>query len=266
MARPSGISKAARRFRFAVSAAIGARLAMVAASSAARLARSAAGRTSVTSPQRSAVAASMGSPVSSMTAALPGPMLCASSADIPPPPIQPSLISGAANVAVSRGQPDVAAQRQFQAAAQRVPVHRGDDRLAQRPDRVAVVRAVAELPGGRVVVQPGDVAAGAERAPGAGEDDRAHLRVVVQPGHVAGQRVGHGRGERVELGGPVDGEHGDVVVHVQPHLTRDWIHGVPVPSPGSGHQRVAHSGCSAVSASARAPSTISRIAASAFRW
>jgi hypothetical protein len=100
MARPSGISKAARRFRFAVSAAIGARLAMVAASSAARLASSCAGSTSVTSPQRSAAAESMGSPVSSMTAALPGPMLCARSADIPPPPIQPSLISGAANVAV----------------------------------------------------------------------------------------------------------------------------------------------------------------------
>ena len=46
------------------------------------------------------VAASIGSPVSSIIAALLGPMLCARRADWPLPPIQPSLISGAANVAV----------------------------------------------------------------------------------------------------------------------------------------------------------------------
>src|SRR5699024_4217118 len=97
----SGRLAEARRFAFAVSAAIGGRAAIVPASCWARASRSAAGSTSLTRPQPSACWASTASPVISITAALLDPTAWASSGDMPPPPTQPSLISGAANVAVS---------------------------------------------------------------------------------------------------------------------------------------------------------------------
>ena len=73
------------------------------------------------------------------------------------------------------GEPNVAGKREFQAAAERVPVHRGDRGLAQGTQDIAVVVAVAELPGRAVFVQTANVAAGAERPSRTGEYGDANV-------------------------------------------------------------------------------------------
>ncbi|MNL39100.1 hypothetical protein D3C87_1613560 [compost metagenome] len=84
----------------AVSAAMGAREAMTSAMARARAGRSPGAVTSVTSPHPLAVAASTGSPVRIIIAAFEAPIEWDRPAAMPPPPIQPSLISGAANLAL----------------------------------------------------------------------------------------------------------------------------------------------------------------------
>jgi hypothetical protein len=56
-----------------------------------------------------------------------------------------------------------------------------------------------------------DVAARAEPAAAAGEDDGAHVTVLGEPGQRLQQRVEHGPRHRVEALGTVEGERGDAV-------------------------------------------------------
>ena len=89
------------RLSLAVSAAIGAREAIVRAIALARGSSAAGSTTSLTRPQASALSATIGSPVMIISAALDMPIEWARCIAMPPPPIQPSLISGAANWAFS---------------------------------------------------------------------------------------------------------------------------------------------------------------------
>ena len=88
------------RLSLAVSAAIGAREAM-AGDRLGFAQQLAGGTTSLTRPQASALSARIGSPVMIISAALDMPIEWARCIAMPPPPIQPSLISGAANWALS---------------------------------------------------------------------------------------------------------------------------------------------------------------------
>ena len=56
-----------------------------------------------------------------------------------------------------------------------------------------------------------DVAARAERASRAGDDDHAHVRVVLARAQRVEQILAHRAGERVELLGAIEGDRGDGV-------------------------------------------------------
>src|SRR5690606_12251468 len=117
-------------------------------------------------------------------------------------------------------EPDVGGQRQAEAAADRGPVDRGDDRLvdaAHRADDVVEQLHRPERDGGEgEPVDAGDVAgvlqvgAGAEAAAGAGDHDDAG--VVVAAGLLEGlpERDHDVERHRVHPFGPVEGDEGDV--------------------------------------------------------
>ena len=95
-----------------------------------------------------------------------------------------------------------------------------DDRLFRfedaQGDAAAAVAAVlqARVVPFRVVEGAGaggQVGAGAERAPGAGDDDRAHVVVGVGLAEGRDQLVAHQARERVQLVGPVQGDRGDTI-------------------------------------------------------
>ncbi|GAC1604610.1 MAG: hypothetical protein NVS4B10_17690 [Myxococcales bacterium] len=105
----------------------------------------------------------------------------------------------------------VAGERQLEPAAQRVAVDRGDGDAGQILDqggrRVAQLGQLARLPG-RQLRHLRDVGAGDERLlAGSGEDDGAAALAQLAQRH--GELAQHGRVERVQRLGPVDGEGAD---------------------------------------------------------
>src|SRR5690606_1625571 len=79
--------------------------------------------------------------------------------------------------------------------------------------------AVAELPGGIVVVEGADVGAGAEGLlAGAGEDDAADVVVGVEAGDGGNKRIGHLRRHRVQLFRAIDGDDADEAVALDPDV------------------------------------------------
>ena len=125
--------------------ATGDRAAMARAISSAASCSSARGTTFSTSPHWYAVAASTKSPVRFSSSARPTPTIRGSRCVPPPPGMSPSLISGCPSCGVVGRDPDVAAHRQLEPAAEAEAVDRGDERL------VGGVHARAELldPAGR---------------------------------------------------------------------------------------------------------------------
>ena len=118
---------------------------------------------------------------------------------------------------------DVAGERQIGAGAGRDAVDRGDHRQRQLPDffdhRVIVVEQIGDIV--RVGVDDrGQVLAGAEAAPGAGQQHRAAGFVGLRVVERGDDRVGHLRRQRIEPLRPVqrdlaiegmgvDEDHGD---------------------------------------------------------
>ena len=154
-----------------------------------------AGTTSVTRPIACASSASTIRPVRIRSSARPSPTMRGSRCVPPSISGTPQRRSGKPSVESSRGDPQVAPQRQLEPAGQAPAGDRGDRRLrrdhAREAERAArVVQARAEA------LDRLQVGAGAERhAAGAGEDQ--HARVVVGLEAVVG--VGDQLG-----GGPVD--------------------------------------------------------------
>ena len=108
----------------------------------------------------------------------------------------------------SRRDPQVARQREFEAAAERRTVHRRDRRLAdllERDDHFLQDRMFRRL------AEFGDVGAGAERPAGAGENDRFDRGVGLGGGQGIEQARAHGMAERVHWR-IVDRDDGDVAV------------------------------------------------------
>ena len=82
------------------------------------------------------------------------------------------------------GQPQVAGERELQAAADRVPVERGDGRERERLERLdRVVERVRDerlgLVGELVLGQPADVVAGREHGPGGGDQQAARVQLAA---------------------------------------------------------------------------------------
>ena len=109
----------------------------------------------------------------------------------------------------AREQPEVAREREHRAGAGRDAVDRGDDRqraVAHRlDDRAAHARELEQLAGGQPLQLADDlldVAAGAEAAALAGEDEHARVAAVRQLAEQVAQVGVDVEGERVQLVGP----------------------------------------------------------------
>ena len=108
---------------------------------------------------------------------------------------------------------DVALHRQGEPDADGVTVDRRDDGLPHVPRRRLHGRSgeVVTLRRRERVAARLHVGAGAEGAPGAGDDDRAHAVVGVARGVGAAEAGAHGAAERVEPIGSVQGDDCDTV-------------------------------------------------------
>ena len=80
------------------------------------------------------------------------------------------------------GDADIAAHRRLKPAAQGIAIHGGDGRLQQLADRIAIIRAIAELPGRLIAVEFLDIGPGAEGALARAGDDHDADRVAVVAG------------------------------------------------------------------------------------
>ncbi len=129
-----------------------------------------------------------------------------------------------------RADPPVAGEREREAGAGHRAVDRGDDRLLEPLERLDEVgQAVRDVAvGARVVqlVEAGEVAAGAERAARAGEDDAADGGVGGRRVEGGRERVAQRRVDRVAPVGPVERERedalGPLVSSVQPRCLTAW--------------------------------------------
>src|SRR5260370_29811640 len=119
------------------------------------------------------------------------------------------------------GAPKVARERQREPGARRGAAHHRDRRLRHLVEPARDLHAPAEglgalLEGRALGLAPLghrlDVAARAEAAPGAGEDDGAHLRVVGEPGQRRQERVEHRPRHGVQAVGAIQREDGDAVL------------------------------------------------------
>src|SRR3546814_8801837 len=98
----------------------------------------------------------------------------------------------------------------FQPAAERIAVHRRDRRFEQAVDRVAIVGAIAKIPGRRIAVEFRNVGPGAKGlGPRAGDDDAADRVAVVAYRHRLDDRLRHGGGRGVELVGAIERDRRD---------------------------------------------------------
>ena len=121
------------------------------------------------------------SPEVIISSAFAGPTMRGRRCVPPAPGSRPSFTSGRPHLRRRHGDAVVAGQRDFEAAAERGAVDRGDDRLRRALDRVA--RASARLGASRRLAELGDVGAGDEGAAVADQHDRL------------GRRIGNGRVE-----------------------------------------------------------------------
>jgi hypothetical protein len=115
------------------------------------------------------------------------------------------------------GDHDVAGQCQFAAAAHGIPRHGRDHRLAHLAYGFPVAGDEAALEHVHVgpVGHHGNVGASGERLVAAGDDDGANVRVSIQAQQRLTQCVHQGVVERIELGGPVQGDDTDTAVPFQ---------------------------------------------------
>ena len=124
---------------------------------------------------------------------------------------QAELDLGQAEPCARRRHPEMAAERDFEAAAERRAVHRGDHRLFARLDRRDHVergrlsRRLAEL---------ADVGAGNEGAPGADDDDRGGAGIRPRPRHRIDETGPQREAQRIDRR-IVDGDDGDIAVIAQ---------------------------------------------------
>ena len=167
---------------------------------------------------------------------------------VPPPPgDRPSSPSGRPKPRAGRADDDVAAERQLEAAAERIAVHRRNSWLRQRlqlvEDAPAVELVVDEGPGAPAAIF-GDVGARDEGAPArAGEDDRAHVRIAGQCIECLVQRVHERRRQRVQLGRTVEDNADDA--RLDAFVQKDILSSIAlIPSPRrrSGRRRTGVAG------------------------
>src|SRR5262249_33092511 len=112
---------------------------------------------------------------------------------------------------IRRRKANVTRQGRLQAATERVPIDRADDRLGQLPYGITVVGAVTELPRRRIVIKVANIAA---RTKGllasASQNDGAHFRVSVAAKGELNQPGGHRRRHGVQLSGTIQDDGSDV--------------------------------------------------------
>ena len=130
------------------------------------------------------------------------------------------LHEGEAELRLLAGDADVEGQDHRDAHADRRAVHRRDQRLRIRdqlerklPEEVLLAepRALRGVAAGLVRLQVLEVDARAEAAPGAGEDHRAHGRVLAPRAQHRRHLFAHLGGVGVQLLGPVQRERADAV-------------------------------------------------------
>ncbi len=122
--------------------------------------------------------------------------------------ITPIETSGRPKRRLARRDDEVAGQHDLEAAPEGGALHGGDQGLAASPPYEAVLAA----PGRDVVAARGQVAAGAEHLPGAGEDAHPQLVVVVELVERIVELVGHGAVDGVALRRPLHRDHEHVLV------------------------------------------------------
>src|SRR5207245_4957811 len=104
-------------------------------------------------------------------------------------------------------------------------VDHGDDRLVHRLERLrhavnALPEAVLAVKGAALALPHApDVAARAEGAPGARDDDDVDAVVLLGRGERLRPRVDHVARERVQLVRPVQGDRRDLVLHLVEQVT-----------------------------------------------
>ena len=134
-------------------------------------------------------------------------------------PARPTFVKRNENLAELAQQPEVGRQREHRAGAGGDAVDRRDDReraVAHRlHDGAAHARELEQLAGGHPLQLADDlldVAAGAEAAALAGEDEHARVAAVRQLGEQVAQVGVDVEGQRVELVRPGEGDGRDAVV------------------------------------------------------
>ena len=149
---------------------------------------------------------------------------------------EPDLGEGLDEARRARRQNDVAGERDVGAGAGGDAVDRGNDRKRQGAqlahERIVIaVERTSEDDGFAVLVQPlVQILPGAERAAGAGEQERAAVAVVLRLGERALEVRMHGLGECVEL--PRAVERDDAIAFVPLDQNRCFF-----------HARLHHAGC-----------------------
>ena len=141
-----------------------------------------------------------------------------------------------------RHDAQVAAERQVEAGAVRVPVHHADDRLGERPqlrhdERPAAfaLRIVLHRVGERALRRAGlghalEVVPGTERAPGAGQHDDANRLVVVAVLQRVEEFQPDADVDRVQPLGPVQGEAAHAAVTFDQQVTEIHAHSPESPA------------------------------------
>ena len=118
----------------------------------------------------------------------------------------------------------MARERDLEPAAERGAVHGGDHGFQGALDQVEHL-VEAGLP--RRLAELGDVGAGDEGAPGAGDDDGADRRVSDRLGDAVTQPLAHVLAQCVD-GRVVDGEHGDAAAAIEIDGRGDGCHVAPL--------------------------------------
>ena len=124
-----------------------------------------------------------------------------------------------------RGHPEMAGKRQLEPTAECGAVHRRDDRLRHcldRGDDLAQPRSLRRL------AELGDVGAGEEGAPGAGDDDRLDCRVVAGLAQRFGEPGAHFVLQRIDRR-VVDGDDRDLAVPPEIDARVDVAHAASRP-------------------------------------
>ncbi|MPL85440.1 hypothetical protein SDC9_31408 [bioreactor metagenome] len=120
---------------------------------------------------------------------------------------------GLAELGVLGGDDEIAHHRQLAAAAERIARHRRDHRLAGFQDAVGLgaEEVLGEHVDEALLRHLLDIGTGRERLLRAGDDDAAHLVVLVRRGERIGQLAQQGRVQRVQGFGTVQPDQGDIV-------------------------------------------------------